>query len=281
VSKPLPSRPSLEYLRRQARDLLRAVRSGDSAASIVVVQHLPQAITENLVLAQALHVIARQHGFGSWPLLKTHVEALAAGRRQLERERRQASQLRRQAEALRIAELADRLAAAAARQDLKAVFDALVLGARVGDAVRANLLERGLFGSVVDTLLLGAGRPEPRVRFLTAQAMDHWADERCAGPLRAMLHDPVPRVRWAALHSLQCEACKLAPIAAQSDMTEELIRLALHDPSAKVRRVATYELGEACTNERARAALEQLAQDSDSTVRRNAQRALKRTLPNT
>jgi hypothetical protein len=275
MPRQLPLRPSLEQLRRQARDLLRALRAGDGEAGRLLAQHLPQAGAQQMILAQALLVIAREHGFASWPQLKAHVEALAAGRRELARERRQQRLLRSQAEALRIAALAAPLARAAEGQDLQALFAALAIGAGDGERVRALLVERGLFSAVVDTLLLGVEHPRPRVRFLTAQAMDHWADERCAAPLRAMLHDPVPRVRWAALHSLQCEACKLAPLPS-ADLTTDLIRLALHDPSVKVRRVAAYELGQACADQRGRDALAQLAQDADATVGRNARRALER-----
>ncbi len=107
--------------------------------------------------------------------------------------------------------------------------------------------------------------------------MDHFADSRCAGPLRRLLHDPVPRVRWAALHSLTCEACKLEPLPATDDLVASLIDLAQHDPRIKVRRVATYELGNACRDERARAALAAiLAQEPDRTIRRHAQTALNR-----
>jgi hypothetical protein len=273
MPRTLPSRPSLEQLRRQARDLLRALRGGDGDALRLLAQHLPQADAQLPALAQALLVIAREHGFASWPQLKAQVEARAAERRELARQRRQGTLLRREVEARRIAALAEPLARAAAAQDLQALFAALVIGARDGERVRALLVKRGLFSAVLDTLLLGAGHPEPRVRFLTAQAMDHWADERCAAPLRAMLRDPVPRVRWAALHSLQCEACKLAPLPS-ADLTTDLIRLALCDPSVKVRRVAAYELGQACADQRGRDALVQLAQNADATVRRNARRAL-------
>ena len=107
--------------------------------------------------------------------------------------------------------------------------------------------------------------------------MDHFADPRCAEPLRRLLHDPVPRVRWAALHSLTCEACKLEPLPATDDLVVSLIDLAQHDVSIKVRRVATYELGNVCQDERARAALATiLAQEPDRTIRRHARAALDR-----
>jgi HEAT repeat protein len=105
--------------------------------------------------------------------------------------------------------------------------------------------------------------------------MDHFADARCAAPLRAMLSDAVPRVRWAALHSLSCEACKLAPIAQNDDLVELVIALALHDPSIRVRCVATYTLGAGCYDARAVAALEQLlASETEQAILRGARWAL-------
>jgi HEAT repeat protein len=105
--------------------------------------------------------------------------------------------------------------------------------------------------------------------------MDHFADARCAAPLRAMLNDTVPRVRWAALHSLSCEACKLAPIAQNDDLVELTIALALHDPSIRVRRTATYTLGGNCYDPRAVEALEQLlAYATDAAILRGARWAL-------
>jgi HEAT repeat protein len=117
------------------------------------------------------------------------------------------------------------------------------------------------------------------MRFLSAQAMDHFADQRCAEPLRLLLRDPVPRVRWAALHSLSCEECKLAPIATNDDLVELVIELALHDPSIRVRCVATYTLGSGCYDPRAVAALEQLvAHAADAVILRGARWALAQQL---
>jgi ankyrin repeat protein len=62
----LPARPHLDHLRRQARDLLRAARSGDSAAA---------ARIDELTLAAAQRAIAREYGFASWARLKVAVDA--------------------------------------------------------------------------------------------------------------------------------------------------------------------------------------------------------------
>jgi ankyrin repeat protein len=76
VSSPsLPSAPSLEQLRNQAKDLLRAHRAGDPQAAARVAVHEPG---EPLKLTGAQHVVAREHGFPSWPRLKAYVERVAA-----------------------------------------------------------------------------------------------------------------------------------------------------------------------------------------------------------
>ena len=71
----LPSAPSLEQLRKQAKDLLRAHRAGDPHAVARVAAHEPG---EPLRLTGAQHVVAREHGFPSWPRLRAYVERVAA-----------------------------------------------------------------------------------------------------------------------------------------------------------------------------------------------------------
>lgn len=271
---PLPPRPNLEQLRTQARELLRAYLRAEPSALALVEQHRPET-NRPFALADAQLVLARSYGFASWPRLKQHVDALVAADldRRAERERKAA---RRQALQQQIEQSADRLADAARRGDAAGLFAALAIGARIGDQVRARLVERGEYTAMIDVLLAAIESPDPRTRFLAAQAMDHYADARCAEPLARCLRDPVPRVRWAAIHSIGCEACKLAPLPVQSDLVAALIELALADPSVRVRRVATYELGEVCPDPRAVAALEQIAREAqDATILRNARRALR------
>ena len=60
MSRSLPSHPSLEHLKKQAKDLLDDLKKQDPA----------------LKLADAQHALAREYGFASWPKLKAHVESL-------------------------------------------------------------------------------------------------------------------------------------------------------------------------------------------------------------
>jgi hypothetical protein len=71
----LPDRPSLEQLRKQAKDLLRAWREGDASAVARIRAHKPPAAEP--ILADAQYAVAREYGFESWPKLAHHVESLA------------------------------------------------------------------------------------------------------------------------------------------------------------------------------------------------------------
>jgi hypothetical protein len=77
VSASLPAAPSLEQLRKQAKDLLRAHRGGDPGASARVAAHHP-APEAPLKLAGAQLVVAREYGFASWLRLRAYVQRVAA-----------------------------------------------------------------------------------------------------------------------------------------------------------------------------------------------------------
>jgi hypothetical protein len=280
----LPVRPNLEQLRQQAKDLLRAYGAGDRVAQRLFAQYLP-ALTQasrRILLAHAQLVIAREYGFASWAKLKQRIEMPPAEQPMLGPARNRAEQqrlraLRKIAREQSIALIAEQLVVFARDQSLWQLFSTLAIGRYEGDLVRAYLVAHGAYTVVIDALLMAAEHPNARLRFLAAQAMDHFADQRCAEPLQRLLHDPVPRVRWAAIHSLQCAECKLAPLATEGDPLATLIDLALHDPSVKVRRVATYELGQACADPRALAALEAIRdQEGDQAIVYSARQALKR-----
>ena len=66
----LPPRPNLDHLRRQARDLLRAARAGDDAATARI-----GAVSGRLTLADAQLAVAREYGFASWARLAAEVQA--------------------------------------------------------------------------------------------------------------------------------------------------------------------------------------------------------------
>jgi hypothetical protein len=73
TSAQLPVRPSLEQLRKQAKDLLRVCKDGDVAALGRVRLHKPQA--NDPLLADVQFALAREYGFESWSKLVHHVDA--------------------------------------------------------------------------------------------------------------------------------------------------------------------------------------------------------------
>lgn len=80
----LPQHPNLEHLKKQAKDLLRLYRTGDSDAIARFTRSLPFARNQRpedsssrpLRLHDAQSCIAREYGFLSWANLADHVEAL-------------------------------------------------------------------------------------------------------------------------------------------------------------------------------------------------------------
>src|SRR5262245_5616550 len=73
----LPARPSLEQLRKQAKELIRAYRANEEAALARLRAH-KSSISEptgshRARLTDAQFVLAREHGFASWPRLKRHL----------------------------------------------------------------------------------------------------------------------------------------------------------------------------------------------------------------
>ncbi|MBX7083223.1 MAG: ankyrin repeat domain-containing protein [Nannocystaceae bacterium] len=74
----LPARPSLEQLRKQAKELLAALRRGEATARTAFAEHHPRAGTATKAsLADAQLVLARQYGLSSWLALRDEVELRA------------------------------------------------------------------------------------------------------------------------------------------------------------------------------------------------------------
>jgi Ankyrin repeat len=82
-SDPLPPQADLDQLRRRAKELRDAARSGDPAALGRITAHVPAATARTVTLATAQLAIAREHGYPSWPQLAAEVKARTAERGQL------------------------------------------------------------------------------------------------------------------------------------------------------------------------------------------------------
>ena len=76
-TKRLPDRPSVEHLKKQAKQLVSAIGRGDEDARARVQEFLPRAAAEatDIALADAQTVIAREYGFESWRRLRGYVDA--------------------------------------------------------------------------------------------------------------------------------------------------------------------------------------------------------------
>jgi hypothetical protein len=79
---PLPGRPNLEYYKKLAKELVKAFKSGGEKgigkwATDDAVEFARRTMSVRCTLADAQFVIARSHGFESWPKFSKHLEALA------------------------------------------------------------------------------------------------------------------------------------------------------------------------------------------------------------
>ena len=242
--RPLPEQPSLEQLKRQAKELREALRLGDPRAHRLFGRCFQVAPEHRATvkLTQAQLVLAREHGFRSWPQLAAWV--------------------------------ADRTLPTDPAQLVQ------ILGSRtsrVRAAVELRLESLGKAG--VDAAIAGLSDPDPRVRCGAADFMDHHADEDCAAKLRDLaLHDPVPYVRDVALHALGCQRCKPEPLAV--DTLDIIILRAKTEASWKKRRGAVWSLAQRNADPGVKEALELLAvHDPDPRVAAAARGGLNRKRP--
>src|SRR5690349_16399589 len=78
----LPPRPSLENLRKQAKDLAKAYRAGEpDAIARVAAQGRTTSSMQRFTLVDAQHVIAREYGLKSWPRLVRYLTLEPGARR--------------------------------------------------------------------------------------------------------------------------------------------------------------------------------------------------------
>jgi hypothetical protein len=87
-ARQLPDHPSLEQYRKQAKELLKAWNAGDPAAVTRFREYHPRlskvsdanSQPTTLTLADAQFVVAREHGFESWPKFARHIEGVTEQR---------------------------------------------------------------------------------------------------------------------------------------------------------------------------------------------------------
>lgn len=85
----LPSHPNLDHLKKQAKDLLKSFKAGDTAVCALLQEHLPRfadlspdkILAANFSLHDAQQVIACEYGFENWSALRQSVEDRAQQQR--------------------------------------------------------------------------------------------------------------------------------------------------------------------------------------------------------
>ena len=106
---------------------------------------------------------------------------------------------------------------------------------------RAALLSGGK--PAIAALIRGMAHPNAKMRVWCTALLDHMETERDASCIQAVLErldDDVPRVRSMAVHALSCQICH--PALPDVDIVAPLLKLALNDPSIRVRRAAAHHL---------------------------------------
>jgi hypothetical protein len=242
ATRTLPPQPSLEQLKKQAKELLAAARAGDRTAQerlrrFFSVQPATRPVgqpegqaAKPPTLSQAQLVVAREHGFPSWARLRREVQ-LAPLRAQLER-------------------CIERPIDWSARRN-----------------AMQTLAEAGPSGMLV--ALEALAHPDPRLRGAALGFIDRHATSACVPQLTQVApHDPVPDVRRAALHALLCERCKPEPL--QIDVLPLLIRMFREDANRRVRFTAAVGLFRQAGEPRVQAAFRAAAQEDPSALVRRA-----------
>lgn len=263
----LPSSPSLVRLKRMAKDLRAAAQQGEQQGLARLKAVFSDATPASAKLSQAQTVLAREHGYPSWPALAAEVE--------LRNERLKAKADRRAKRLAGAAEVAESWLALAEARDLDTLWRKTGVGKHLSNAAREIMRQdQDRFDHFVDALVAGLSHRMGRARFEYAHMLDSFGDARCIAPLRALMDDPVPRVRWMAMHALTCHDCGEATCPDDPELIEGITHHLHHDENIKVRRHAALALAEA-GGLRAKATLETvLAEATDPGLQRFARYAL-------
>jgi hypothetical protein len=85
-ARELPARPNLDQYKKRAKELVKAAKAGDARAFALIREHHPrlkkasddELRRANFALADAQLVVARRHGFESWPTFARHIETISS-----------------------------------------------------------------------------------------------------------------------------------------------------------------------------------------------------------
>src|SRR5438067_9684760 len=83
-SRELPARPNLDQYKKQAKEFVKAAKAGDARTFALMREHHPRlkhASDDELrratfALADAQLIVARSHGFESWPKFANHIATI-------------------------------------------------------------------------------------------------------------------------------------------------------------------------------------------------------------
>ena len=160
--------------------------------------------------------------------------------------------------------LANRWFALARAGDLPALLAALAVKKKGLEAAREVMRADGAaYDAFVAVLVAGLADRRPPVRFGCAHALDQFGDARCQPELTVLMDDPVPRVRWMAMHALSCHACGEETVSPDPAVEDRIVRAVLSDPSIQVRRNAAGALGLSARPSGAPVLRRVIAQESD------------------
>jgi hypothetical protein len=110
-------------------------------------------------------------------------------------------------------------------------------------AAYRKLFDMGFEG--VPAALEGLHHENASVRYYCCALLDHFLVPEALGELMGMLHDPEPRVRQSALHTLACDRCKegsCRPV--EAEVLPEALRILNEDGDAHVRAMAIEVVGQ-------------------------------------
>ena len=90
----------------------------------------------------------------------------------------------------------------------------------------------------LEALIWGLSHDNPVVRWQCLELLDAHPDHRAVPDILGLLNDPVPRVRWHAIHALECDACKAGETLFTPSILSKIYFLAEQDENKHVRLYA-------------------------------------------
>ncbi len=225
--------PSLESLNDQAESLMRDAAKSEPPAVERVLTHHPEwrrfwRSRTAFEVSDARIVIAREHGFQMWSQL---TDAMRRG-----------EQIARiEASAVNpYFEVVDKFKIKDERIRWSSIMTALP--GRMGKANRGRPVSK----QKLEALIWGLYHRNAAVRWGCLEHLDAHPDASAVPHIVEKLDDPVPRVRWHAVHALACDACKDGDSFLSAKVITRLEGVSQTDESKKVRGYASQVLAEHC-----------------------------------